>query len=90
MTRHYTVLYKPEFERQFRKLERVIQVRVGAAIDALTTNAHPSGSKKLHGAEDLYRVRVGDYRVVYQIRENVVTIVLIRVAHRRDVYRKDF
>ncbi len=63
----YRVELAPGAERQFRKLERQVQIRVGLKFDALEKNPRPPGSEKLAGGEDLFRVRVGDYRVVYQI-----------------------
>ncbi len=54
---------------------------------SLAEEPRPDGVKKLAGSDDLYRVRVGDYRIIYQIRDATVLVVIIRVGHRGDVYR---
>ena len=56
-------------------------------IESLTINARPAGSKKLSGATDLWRVRVGDYRVVYKIDDGRRIVDVTVVRHRREVYR---
>ena len=58
------------------------------AVEKLVTNPYPSGSKKLMGSESIYRIRVGDYRIIYNIQSSVLTIEVIKVGHRREVYRK--
>jgi mRNA interferase RelE/StbE len=62
--------------------------RLRAAIDLLTQNARPSGCVKLAGGPDLYRIRVGDYRIVYQVKDDVLIVLVLSVGHRRDVYRR--
>ena len=61
--------------------------RVADAIDALMMNARPPGCVKLAGDEDVWRVRVGDYRILYEIYEGRLTVLVIRIAHRREAYR---
>ena len=53
-----------------------------------TDTPRPVGVRKLTGTKDAYRLRVGDYRIIYQINDNVLTVFVIRVRHRKDVYRK--
>jgi mRNA interferase RelE/StbE len=83
----YTVELKPSAERAFGKLDRQVQGRLRAVIDALAEDPHPPASKKLQGLEGLYRVRVGDYRIVYQVEDDVLVVLVIRIGHRREVYR---
>ena len=64
------------------------QRRVVSAIEALADNPRPRGIRKITGTEDAYRLRVGDYRIVYQIADNVLTVFVVRVGHRKDVYRR--
>lgn len=61
--------------------------RIASAIDALADDPRPSGCKKLVGSEHTYRIRVGDYRIVYDIQGAKLVVSVIRVRHRRDVYR---
>jgi mRNA interferase RelE/StbE len=61
--------------------------RIINALRALETNPHPPGSMKLKGGAELYRVRVGDYRVIYQVREAVLLVLVVQIGHRREIYR---
>jgi mRNA interferase RelE/StbE len=62
--------------------------RLRAAIDGLTQNARPSGCVKLAGEPDLYRIRVGDYRIIYQVDDPKLTVLVLSIAHRREIYRQ--
>jgi mRNA interferase RelE/StbE len=83
----YRIEFAPAAERQFRRLSREIQVRLKPRIDALANNPRPHGTKKLSGEEDLYRIRIGDYRVIYQVQDFLLLIVVVKVGGRKDVYR---
>lgn len=61
--------------------------RIVRKLTALEENPRPFGVEKLSGADDLYRVRVGDWRIVYAIRDRELVVVVVRVGNRRDVYR---
>lgn len=61
--------------------------RITAAVHGLSENPRPVGSIKLSGPESLYRIRVGDYRIVYQIQDAQLLVLVVRIAHRREVYR---
>jgi mRNA interferase RelE/StbE len=61
--------------------------RIAIAIDGLARQPRPAGCTKLIGADGAYRIRVGDYRIVYQIMDRVLIVWIIRIAHRKDVYR---
>ena len=67
--------------------EAALYSRLRAAIDDLQENARPSGCVKLAGQPDLYRIRVGDYRIVYQVKDADVTVLVLSIGHRRDIYR---
>jgi len=56
-------------------------------MDGLAKEPRPKGVNRLTGAADLYRIRVGDYRVVYQIQDNRLIVLVVRIGHRKDVYR---
>jgi mRNA interferase RelE/StbE len=62
--------------------------RLRGAIDDLQQNARPTGCVKLAGTPDLYRIRVGDYRIVYQTDDARRRLLILSIAHRRDVYRR--
>ena len=84
----YRVEVGPAALRNLKRLSRETQTRIRAAVDRLADNPRPPGVEKLAAQENRYRVRVGNYRVVYQIRDAVLVVLVVRVAHRREVYRK--
>lgn len=83
----YQVIIQPAAQRQIRKLPRQEQVPIAQAILGLADNPRPDGVKKLQGSKDLYRIRVGNYRIIYQILDNILTVTVTKVGHRRDVYQ---
>ena len=85
MTFHVEVT--PAARRDLAKLPRDILRRVDAHIVALADNPYPPGAKKLQGGEGVFRVRVGDYRMLYTVEHHRLVIVVVRVGHRREIYR---
>ncbi len=83
----YRVEFKPSAARAIRKLEADIRRRIVAHAEALADDPRPPGAEKLQGMRDLYRVRVGDYRIIYQVSDKVLLVLVVRVGHRRFVYR---
>lgn len=73
-------------KRQLDRLPRVIQWRVAEAISELADEPRPGGCSKLAGRPNDWRIRIGDYRVIYQIRDQVLHVLVVRVGHRRDIY----
>lgn len=84
----YEIQLIPAAVRQLAKLPRREQQRVRDAIDELARDPRPHGSKKLAGAINVWRVRAGDYRVLYEIHDQRLLALVIRVAHRMDAHRK--
>jgi mRNA interferase RelE/StbE len=82
----FKILFKPSAQREFEALPRDVQERLGKKIDNLALAPWPPGAKKLHG-EEAWRVRVGDYRIVYEIRGQELIVLVLRIAHRREAYR---
>jgi mRNA interferase RelE/StbE len=64
-----------------------VKANLSAAIDTLADNPRPQGVQKLAGGGNEYRIREGDYRVVYEIRDKTLVIVVIKLGHRKDIYR---
>jgi mRNA interferase RelE/StbE len=83
----YTVFFTPSADKALRRLPETVQRRIVAAVEDLQDNPRPPTSVKLKGEEDLWRIRVGEYRVVYTVRDYELTVLVVRVAHRKDVYR---
>jgi len=83
----YTVIYQPSAERELRKLSRELQRRILNKVDTLASAPYPPGCEKLAGKENLWRIRIGDYRVIYTVRNKELLILVVKVGHRGDVYR---
>lgn len=81
----YRIEYTTAAARQLRKLDRPIQRQLVDAIDALADEPRPNGCLRLTGREG-WRIRVGRYRVLYDISDGRLTVTVIRLGHRRDVY----
>ena len=83
----YRVHFAGRAERAFRKLSPEVQRRLDPAILALADQPRPPGCLKLSGQDSLWRIRVGDYRIVYQIQDEILLILVVNVGHRREIYR---
>lgn len=73
--------------KQLARLDRVIRVRIARAIDDLANDPFPDGVVRLQGVANTYRIRVGDYRVLYKVDNGELVVLVIRIAHRRESYR---
>ncbi|MGB3495911.1 MAG: type II toxin-antitoxin system RelE/ParE family toxin [Elainellaceae cyanobacterium] len=82
----YQVLIVPAAQRQLKKLPVTVQQNVVDQIERLADNPRPANCKKLKGRDNQYRVRLGNYRIIYTVEDDVLTIRVIKVGHRRDVY----
>jgi mRNA interferase RelE/StbE len=84
----YQVFIKPAAQRQLKKLTSKIQTDLIAVIENLSEEPRPSGCKKLKGRKDQYRVRSGDYRIIYSVEDALLVVEVIALGHRRDVYEE--
>ena len=84
----YRVDFTTAAARQVKKLPRPARDRVLDAVDDLGEDPRPHGAKKLVGEDTAWRIRVGDYRVIYDIFDEELTVTVIRAAHRREVYNR--
>ncbi len=82
----YEVIIHPGALREFEKLPKAVQQRLGEVIDDLEVDPRPQGVAKLAGA-DAYRLRVGPYRVAYAIKDERLVVLIVKVAHRGNIYR---
>ena len=88
MTAHrYELRFRPAAVRQLRKLPKDALRRLHTATEALRQQPRPPGAIKLAGTDDLWRIRVGDFRVVYTIADEALVVIVVRIANRREVYR---
>jgi mRNA interferase RelE/StbE len=83
----YRVEVKSSAQREIARLPKETRRRVLLAIANLSGEPRPDRARKIAGADDTYRIRVGDYRVVYQVADRVLIVFIVRVGHRKDVYR---
>lgn len=86
--RRYAVSFKPPAVKALRRLSKAVQRRIVSAVEMLVEDPRPPGVVKLTGDDKLWRIRVGDYRVVYEIHDDRLVVLVLRVAHRKDVYRR--
>ena len=82
----YAIEIKPSARRELNNLNDNLIARIVPKIEGLADNPRPSGCRKLRGYTDLWRIRVGDYRVVYIVDDDRKIVSVTRIAHRRDVY----
>lgn len=83
----FRILFAKPAEKTFLGLDRDIQRRIARAIESLGENPRPSGCVKLQGESDLYRIRAGDWRVVYTIQDQKLIVLVLKIGHRREIYR---
>ena len=84
----FELVWRSSTKKDLRKLPRQEVPRILAAAQALTEEPFPHGCEKLAGAEHTYRIRVGDYRLLYDVNVSTQVVQIQRVRHRKDVYRK--
>lgn len=84
----YKVIFKPSVEKDLRSLPQEAVKRILKRIEALKNDPIPRQSVKLSGAEQLWRIRVGEYRVIFGIDKAHLQVIVHHVRHRRDVYRQ--
>ena len=83
----YQVLIERSAEKDLKRLSADILPRAAEAIRSLAKNPRPPGSRKLSGTAHDWRIRIGDYRIIYEIADKIRIVRITRLRHRRDVYR---
>lgn len=81
----YQVILSRKAEKELAKLSTQAQIRIAEALLELGENPRPYGYRELKG-EDAFRVRVGDYRIIYEIQDDILLVYIVRIGHRKDVY----
>lgn len=82
----YQVLYAQAPAKVLEKMAPSLSAPIRKKVAELASNPRPHGFKKLKGGDGLYRIRVGDYRVLYEIRDAQLMVLVVRVANRKDAY----
>lgn len=83
----YRVEWKRSAAKELKKLPPSVILRILDSVRGLAEDPYPHGARKLAGSDHSYRIRIGDYRVVYTVEDDFLLVQIIRVGHRRDVYR---
>ena len=83
----YRIEVSATAEKQIRKLRRDDQIRVLRAIQLLTTDPAPPGSRRIRGYDNVFRIRVSTYRILYRVAGKHLLIIILKVGHRREIYR---
>ena len=83
----YSILLAPSAERQFRSFAPAIQKRLVKRMKTLQHDPRPQGVKKLAGEDHLYRIREGDYRIIYTIQDDDLIVLVVKIGDRKEVYR---
>ena len=84
----YRIAISSAAARQIRKLDAQARRRIQAAIDLLSENPRPAGAKKLVGGGGEWRVRTGNYRIIYELNDDALLVLVLAVGHRRQIYRR--
>ncbi len=84
----YRIEWKPSARKELKKVPKASIPKSLAAVQALAENPRPVGSRKLRGSEYTYRIRSGDYRIVYSVLSDTLIIEIVRIGHRKDIYRR--
>ncbi len=82
----YRIVIKKSAAKEIERIEKKDRIRVIEKIRSLASDPHPAGSKKLSGQEK-YRIRQGKYRILYQVLDGELVINVVKVGHRRDIYK---
>lgn len=84
----YRITLAPSAARQLRKFDPPVRRRIQAALELLATEPRPPAAIRLTGGSGEWRVRTGDYRIIYDIHDDELLVLVLRIGHRRDVYSK--
>ena len=83
----YTVILSSRAEKELKSIDTVTAESIKSDILSLEDNPRPLGVKKLKGYKDLWRIKSNVYRIIYRIKDDIVTVIVVRIAHRKEVYR---
>ena len=84
----YNIEWRPSTKKDLKRISKAEVHRIIQSVESLSDQPRPPGSRKLSGSDSTYRIRIGNYRVIYEIHDEVILIEVVKVGHRKDVYRK--
>lgn len=83
----YRIEVTPAAKRTIKKLPKNVQQKIIQELELLAKEPRPTGVVKLAASDNLYRVRTGDYRIIYQIKDEILLVIITKVGHRSDIYK---
>ncbi len=83
----YRIEFKKSVAKTFKKIPKKDLIKIRDKIDSMTENLPPLETTKLKGNNPFHRIRVGDYRIIYEVLEDVLVILILKIGHRKDIYR---
>ena len=84
----YTIKFRPAVEKDIRHLPKKELIRIKRKIESLAENLPDRASTKMKGNNNFHKVRIGDYRIIYETRDDVLVILVVKIGHRKDIYKK--
>lgn len=87
MSKTYRVVFEKKYTKDLKHIHPSYHKAILEATRSLASNPRPEGYTKLKGADNLYRIRCGDYRIIYTIQDDVLIVLVIEVGHRKDIYK---
>lgn len=84
----FSLLISSSAEKKLKKIPKKDVLKLIEAIQSLTITPYPAGCRKLSGEENIYRIRQGQYRIIYEIKNQRLLILILKLGHRKDIYRK--
>ena len=83
----YKIQNKKSVEKDLRRIPIVLQKKIRSEIDKLKSNPFKRGAIKIHGYENYFRLRIGEYRVIYNVHKQIEVLIVVKVGHRKNVYK---
>ena len=83
----YTVIIKPAAQKSLERIPAKQRARIALAIRRLSADPRPQGALKLQVAEPTWRIRIGNYRAVYEIRDDILYVLMLKISDRKEIYR---
>jgi len=83
----YTIKFRPAVEKNLRDLPQKELIRIKRKIESLAENLPNRATTKMKGNNNFHKVRVGDYRIIYEIHEDVLVILVVKIGHRKEIYK---
>ena len=83
----YTIKFRPAVEKNLRTLPKKELIRIKRKIDAIAENLPDRATTKMKGNNNFHKIRVGDYRIVYEVHDDTLVILVVKIGHRKDIYK---